>query len=806
MASPLTSVSASTTPALECRHCGLPLTRGQRDRQEAFCCHGCERVYSLIHETGLDRYYDLRRGPGIPPLPRRADDFPWLDDALSGDGSVSLALDIQGIHCAACVWILENLFRRHDAGVSIRINPALGKVHLVWDTGREDLRTYLREAEDFGYRFAPERKGAAAGNSRNLLVRLGISAAAAVNVMIFTICYYAGLAPGDGLLYPVFGWLNLALATVSLVAGGWVFIRAALQGLRRRMVHLDLPIATGILLAYGGSLLEQLRHGPEAAYFDTVSAFIVLMLLGRWLQERVLERNRNAILADPGIDALYVRRFHDGNLESIPAASVRARDEIWVVPGDVIPVNGILIEDPAWIRLDWITGESGIQGVEPGEGLPAGAINAGSSPIRFTAGESFADSNLSRLLSAPATEPETDPRGWWGRVSVIYVAIVFVLAALGFLLWVGHGLDRGIQVAVAVLVITCPCALGLAVPLAHELTHLSLRRRGIFLRGRSFLERALSVRKILFDKTGTLTLGGLTLDPRSREQLALLAPEEQIALATLAGQSNHPVSRALAGVLREGEAHPAPSVVRETRVRETPGDGLEAVLSGRTYRLGRREFSLAGNRGPDVWTGDSGNATVFSADSREIAAFRFVEELKDDVPGELAELEQAGYDIYLASGDTASRVRRMADTLHIPRGRARGEMTPEAKAGWIGSLDARDTLMVGDGINDGPGFDAAYCTATPAVDHPSLPGRSDFYFLGTGIGAVREALVAARRLRRVTRDNLLVAVAYNLIALTLCFAGVVTPLAAAVLMPLSSIAIVTLTATRLADGRNRWTS
>jgi Cu2+-exporting ATPase len=791
-------------------------------------------VYGLIHDMGLERFYSLRRGPGFPPLPPRTDDFPWLDALMNTEAAEAvkplvLALDIQGIHCAACVWILESLFRNHAAGMEIRINPALGKVALVWNPALGDLREWLREAEAFGYRFAPDRAPSAQSTSRSLLVRLGIAVAAAMNVMIFTLCYYLGLDPTDGVLYPLFGWLNLGLAAAAVAAGGWVFFRAAALGLRRGLVHLDLPIAFGILLAFAGSVIEHLRHGPEAAYYDTVTIFIALMLLGRWLQERVLERNRNALLAVTGIDPMTVRRFRDGELESVPAASVSAGDEIWAVPGDTVPVRSILIEHPGWLRMDWITGESDERRALPGEPVPAGAMNAGRTALRLSAQEPFAASRLHQLLAAPSPSAEMGGRGWWRRVSLIYVIAVFALSALGFVLWLGHGADRALQVAVAVLVVTCPCALGLAVPLAHEMTHLALRRRGVFLRGRGFLDRALAVRKVVFDKTGTLTRGRLALDDASAAALRGLAPGHRGALRTLAAQSNHPVARTLAEAMeREGADTVASEngIHREPEVTETPGQGLSVTWAGRTYRLGRRAFAVSGGGAPSE-NGLHGNASarktdaretgagngddapdteaVFSVDGDPVAAFRFAERLKEDARQEVDRLRDAGYALYLASGDVEARVRSAARELEIPADHARAGMTPEDKAAWIRELDAGDTLMVGDGLNDAPGLDAAACTATPAVDHPSLPGRADFYFLGSGIGAVREALFAARRLRRVVRGNLAVALVYNAGALAACYLGLVTPVVAAVLMPASSILVVSLTARRLSRGNPAWT-
>lgn len=786
-----------------CLHCGLRLSEDQVAAARDFCCSGCERVHALLRDASLTRFYDLRGGEGIPPAAPRSGGYawldPWLEPMLAAPGRPHrLSLDVQGIHCAACVWLLETLFRRFPGGVELRINPSLGVADLIFVPARGDIRAWLREVESFGYRFGLPRKPAPA-RSRELLIRLGVTTAAAVHVMMFSLAYYFGLAATDGLVYTALGRLSLAFTFVAVAAGGWIFFRAAWLGLERRVAHLDLPIAAGILLAFGGSVLAYFRHGPEAAYFDTVSIFITLMVLGRWLQERLLERNRNALLADGGVDALYTRRLDEGRVTSIPAAEVRRGDALAVVPGDLVPVEAIVLDRPARVSLDWITGESDPVEAAAGERVPAGAFNAGVETMRVAAQEDFAESRLVDLLRSPAPregrDDESAGRRWWNRVSTIYVIAVFALAAIGFLLWAPRGLEKALMVTVAVLVVTCPCALGLAVPLAQELTLLALKRRGIFVRAAGFLDRALTVRKIVFDKTGTLTLGRLVLAAESQAALAALAPADRIALAHLTAFSNHPVSRALHGAAGNGADAAAPTEAP----REIAGHGVELATPHGAYRLGRRAFALGAAAGGDA-------DTVFARDGAELAAFRFVEELKGDAPREIERLGGEGYEVYVLSGDRGEAVARAAATLGIPAERAHAGSTPEAKAAWLRSVDDRDTLMVGDGINDGPSFEAAWCAATPAVDHPSLPARADFYFLGEGIAAVRRALTAARRLRTVTRDALLFAALYNAVILTLCYMGRVSPVTAAVLMPLSSAALVTATARRLGGKEARWMS
>ncbi len=795
-----------------CLHCGNPLGRHWKPEDGPFCCRGCAGVYELIHQADLDRYYDLKPETTAPAADLRPDSFAWLDRLLAerdtmavpSTGPLRLDLDIQGVHCAACVWLIEELFRRQDAGVMIRINPTLGKVELAWDPARGDLKEFLAEIERFGYRLGPSTRGVRK-HSRALLLRMAIAISMAMNVMMFSLSFYFGLAEGN--LYTFFGWLSLGMATVSMLAGGGVFLKGAVAGLRRGVLHLDVPISLGMVLAYAGSVYAFLTAGPDHAYFDTLTIFIALMLVGRWAQEHILERNRNSLLDTSGAENLTVKRkLPDGTLEAVAAPRIAKGDELWIAPGDLVPVESMLMRRPTSVSMDWITGESDRVAFQPGDRIPAGAFNATEHGFSATALEDFDTSRLHDLLSASTVaDVEFRPR-WWHRVSSWYVTVVLGAAATGFALWFPADPTQAVKVTIAVLVVTCPCALGLATPLAEELVHGALRRSGVFLRKPAFLEKALSVRKILLDKTGTLTLDRLALTPASRDALAQLEPEARRVLLHMTSRSNHPVSVCLAEALRTAPAtDPADedfSAASAEDLREIPGAGLELAHASGVWRLGRHRFAC-----PDApGTGEDPLATVFSRDGEQVAVFTLQEDLKQDAPEEVARLQAAGYKVCLLSGDRQEKVDRAAAALGIPRDCAWGELDPEAKARRVAALDEHDTLMVGDGLNDSPSFAAALCAATPAVDRPVLPGKADFYFLGDGIGAIGRALAAAGDLRRVVRDNLLLAVLYNLGAVGLCLAGRVTPVVAAIIMPLSSVTVVSLTALRLAGRRLSWTS
>ncbi|MBZ0267477.1 heavy metal translocating P-type ATPase metal-binding domain-containing protein, partial [bacterium] len=560
----------------ECLHCGLPVPAPRRKRGDRFCCGGCAHVYELIRDSGLARYYDLRTRPTGPPADLRPDSLAWLDHLLQeapADGVRSLELDVQGIHCAACVWLLQEVYRRTDGAVDLCINPAVGRAELLWQADSDAARQFVREAERYGYRFGPAHKRVA-GASRGLQIRLAICAAAAMNAMIFGICFYLGLAPSDGILFDLFGILNLVLGTIAAVVGGDVFLRGAWRAARAGIVHLDLPIATGIVLAWGGSVWGHFTAGPQSGYFDSLAVFVTLMLLGRFLQERHLERNAAALLSTDGLGGLSTRvRRADGRIDSRPATEVSAGDELWIVPGDLVPVRAAALDGPVTVSLDWIDGESRPRSFASGETLPAGSFNAGDGVLRARAEEGFEDSRLHDLLR-PGRGNDVLAGNTWGRVARIYVFAVFTLAAAGFLAWIHAGPARALAVTVSILVVTCPCAIGIAMPLAHDLVHHALRRHGVFVRRTGFLDRALRVRHIIFDKTGTLTRGRLALTDEAERTLAAMPAGERNVLHDLVTRSNHPVSRAIAAALRELD--PSMTATPDLAAREVPGQGLAA--------------------------------------------------------------------------------------------------------------------------------------------------------------------------------------------------------------------------------------
>ncbi len=778
-----------------CLHCGSAVPAGARDR---FCCLGCRAVHAVLMREGLGRYYTLGGGEGAPVAAQAGPrDASWLEvmaaQLRESDGVTRLELDVQGLHCAACVWLQEELFTRRSkscgGGISAEVNPARGRIELRV-TRAFDLRAFVADVEACGYRLGPPRRDALPDGS-GLVFRMGVALALMMNAMLFSVPLYFGLVSGP--VYELFRWLAFAIAGASVLVGGPVFFRGAYGALRRGVLHLDVPISVGLLLAFGGSTWAFFAERSRGAYFDTLATFTALMLVGRWLQERVLSQNRARLLADDGVENLLVRRLEGGRLVVVRVAEVRKGDLLAVPPGDLFAVDATLQAD-ATLRLDWISGESAPCGYAAGATAPAGAFNAGESATTAVAAEDFAGSALPSLLRAPVQAPDqarTTP--WWQRVTAVWVAAVLTLATVGFVAWavVTGDIPRALEVATAVLVVTCPCAFGIASPMAYELVQSGLRRRGLFVRSPSLLDRLPQVRHVLFDKTGTLTTGSLTL--RDPSVLDGLSSGDLGSLYNLCARSTHPHSVAVRRAL-EDRGH---DVVWDAtaRVREVPGSGVELDEGVVVWRLGRAAWALGPDAGPGL---------VLVRGGVLRARFDTDEERRHDARAEVEALQSEGYPVWILSGDAPDRAAAMAASLGVAPDRCLGGMSPEAKAAWVAAHDRRDTLMVGDGVNDAQAVEAAFCSLTPALDRPFLPARTDGWFVTPGVQPVRDALHGARALQRVLRRTLGLATVYNVAAVGLSLAGWMTPLRCAVLMPVTSLSIVAMTVASLGSGRWSW--
>jgi len=565
----------------DCRHCGTPFRPKAPD--EAFCCNGCRYVHQLLHEGGLERFYDLKGERSVPPVGSKVfqnDDPEWLADlqaeresAASDHTTARAELGIEGISCIGCVWLIDAVFKRAPGAVAIRILPREGLVRLEWRKDTFSLAEFGATIGRIGYRLRPHAPGASsATTSSRLAKRIGLCAFFLLNTMLFTLPGYLGMA-GDFFLAPLFQLLGAAFATLSMIVGGGYFIQRAVAALRQRVLHIDLPIALGLVAAYTGSLLGWATGYLQLIYFDFVATFVFLMLLGRWLQEVALERNRAHMQRrDFGPkEVTLLGGPEDGR--RVPVDQIQAGQTYTVAPGALNPVAADLLEDRATLSLEWINGESEPIDWAQAKIVPAGSINVGLQPLGFRARETWADSMLARLLVRPE---DSFRHRRLQHILKAYIAAVLVIAALGGLAWLAATGDvlKATQVLISVLIVSCPCALGVALPMVDEFANARLRRVGLFVKTAEIWERLRRVRTVVFDKTGTLTMDAPRL--KNPEALRDLDPTARHALHVLVRDNPHPVARSLRESLlaQGGTAHETAPRSPESPIRETIGQGV----------------------------------------------------------------------------------------------------------------------------------------------------------------------------------------------------------------------------------------
>jgi P-type Cu2+ transporter len=775
--------------AASCRHCGTPLTAATTV-DSAFCCHGCAYVYQMIQQEGLGDYYQLRDRTISPVAPGALElrDYRWLDRLVAATEAdqpqlATLDLAMQGISCLGCVWLVERLFHREQGAVRIDIEAHSGRIAVTWRPRVFDLLAFAREIQKFGYLLAPAGQRPPAETKR-MAVRMGLSGAFALNGMIFTLPRYLGMQQ-DFELAATFEGLTLLFATLSLLAGGSYFVRRAWESVRAGVLHIDLPIALGIVLAYIGSVVGWLLAETSWLYFDFVCIFIFLMLVGRWIQERAIEFNRHRMVRNsPLASAVQWVDPVSGTRSEVALSSLSAGQTLHIEPGSVIPVTSRLLSPAASCSLEWINGESAARTFTTGDRVPGGSIFVGRSPLLVSTLEPWTGSLLATLLAQTGIQPRNR---LLESVLRYYLVAVLVVAAAGGALWLAlpwGGWVPALQVVLSILVVSCPCALGVAAPMAQEWAVGILRQAGVFVREPSLFARMAKVRRIVLDKTGTLTLEAPQL--ANADVLASLNPEAIQALRLMVEDSLHPVGRALREALRAlppPMAAPAPD---PAAVSETVGMGLSLTdAAGRRWSLGRPGWRGSNNELPaDGW--DAAGDCELACDGHLVAAFHLRESLRAEAVATIATLQRQ-YQIAILSGDRTAKVRHMAERLGLDPACAIGDQLPAGKARMLGPSAKLDTLFIGDGANDSLAFDAALVTGTPVVERSILESKSDFFFTGKGLSGLLRLTETCRLRNRVVREVFGMAVGYNLAVVAIALAGHMNPLLAAILMPSSSL-------------------
>jgi len=799
-----------------CAHCGLPVPAGLIEPGDAhqFCCAGCRTVFDTLRSCGLEDYYRMREAlapdADVPRPPTTGRGYEAFDTAefagahvrRDSDGTAHIDLLLQGVHCAACVWLVERLPRVAPGVIEARLNLRDARVAVTYVPQRVRLSHIARTLDRLGYPPHPARadvaRELARADERRQLVRIGVAGACAGNTMLLALAMYAGMFEGiEPQHLALLRWASLGIGLTALIWPGRVFFRGAWAALRTRTGNLDLPIA--LALGVGGAAgLYNTVAGVGDLYFDSLSVLVFLLLVGRYVQARQQRWARGAVDLTRALTPDVAHRVGpDGQAtEEVTLDALRVGDTVAVRSGDLVPADGVVVHGQSTIDRALLTGEAVPEAVAVGDTVHAGTQNVGGL-LRVRVEAVGTATRVGRLMALVERGLAHKPPivRFADRVGGVFVCVVSAVAAACFVFWAWRsGVDTAVTRTVAVLIVACPCALGLATPLTLALAVGRAARRKVLVKDAAALEKLARGGRLLLDKTGTLT--------RGRPTLTHWHGPDQLRAVVAAAQrhSRHPIGTALREQLVI-DTPGQPAVVHD--ITERHDGGVTATWKGRVLRIGSPTFmGRAGAEAPAPLAQQrtelerAGHTVVYIALDREVLALAALSDAPhpgaaQDIDG----LRRLGWSPGIVSGDNAPAVTRVAQQVGIDPADAAGGVDPEGKLGVVRDAAAHGpVVMVGDGVNDA----AALATADVGIAvhggaEASL-AAADVHIAEPGTAPLVELVALSRCTMRTIRRNLAVSLGYNAVAVGLACAGFIGPLAAAVIMPASSATVLAVAA------------
>lgn len=823
-----------------CTHCGLRVPPGLVDASQSqqFCCHGCQTAYTVIHACGLDRYYQLlaqtHEARPASTTSKRYGEYdddafhslyvrPWngaATNASVGGALLTTELFVDNVHCAACLWLLEKLPRVVPGVIEARVDLRRRAVRVVWDPALVQLSRAAAALDSLGYPPHPVRQASTLASrrteDRRYLVRLGIAGACAGNVMLLAFALYAGLFDGlEPIFARIFSYLSFGFTLVSLAWPGRVFFTSAIAAIRTRTLHLDLPIALGLSAGavWSAYITIFAPMGWEAGrivgtggiYFDSLAMLVFALLIGRFIQHRQQRWATDSVELLFSLSPASARLVEGDSVRETPTDSIRAGQLVEVLAGECVPVDGVIETGSSQVDQAILTGESVAVEVALGSRVAAGSTNL-SGTIRVRVEATGGDTRVGKLMQlveecsrrrAPIVLMANKLAGW-------FVASMTILAiATGAYWWFqpNGGPSRAFEYAISLLIVVCPCGLGLATPLAMTIALGRAGRRGLLIKGGDAVQTLGTSGVMFIDKTGTITEG----------RLALIEWHGDASLKRLVGeverQSTHPVALALA-VLADDAAAP-----RRVCVQSTIGGGVAGSVGGddgsseRTVVAGTRQFlrqrGIEVRADLEVLAGRAaarGLTPVFVAGGDGEQALALLgDPIRPDAAASITRLQNLGWQVRVLSGDHPETVAAVGRALGLPTDAVRGGVTPEEKAQIVEAMrittsggTSRPVMMVGDGVNDAAALAAASVGVAVHGGAEASLAAADVAVTRPGLAPVVELVTGARRTMHALGVNFVVSIIYNIAAAALCVTGIVTPLIAAVLMLTSSLTVLAL--------------
>ena len=781
---------------MTCTHCGLEVPAGlvAPGAARQFCCAGCHVAYDIIHAHGLDQYYRLgeKRESAVQSTGREYDEFdhPAFRDLYVrsvGDGLSEVELYLEGVHCASCVWLVERMpfLLEGVARAELEVRRSLARV--VWDARTTPLSKVARMLDSLGYPPHPfrgvRRDTVRRREDRAMLVRIGVAGAIAANLMLAAAALYAGWAGGmDREWERFFRWVSFVLVTPAILWPGRVFFTSAWSAIRARTLHMDVPIALGLAAGYAQGAVNTVRDvGP--VYFDGLAVLVFLLLVGRYVQQR------GQRAAADSAELLYAltpstARVVDaaGAAHDVPAEALLPGAVIEVRPGESLAADGVVVDGSSDLDLALLTGESRPAAVAAGAEVFAGTVNV-RSPIRVRVERAGESSRLATILrqaeeSGKRRAPIVQTAN---RIAPHFVAGVLVLAAVTFLVWWRRDPSRAADNAIAVLIVTCPCALALSTPLAVAAAIGRAARRGIFVKGGDALEGLAQPGRLFLDKTGTIT--------EARTALVEWNGPDWVKPLVLAleRESSHPLA---AGFRNAWHDMRAPAARDTSHIR---GGGVMGTVDGHAVIVGSPAFvrARATARHSLAVIQRTLTPVLVAVDGAIVAAAGLGDPVRPDAASAITQLREHGWRVSVLSGDALPVVAALGERLSLSADACEGGASPEDK--WRAVEAARadgPVVMVGDGINDAAAIAAASVGVGVHGGAEACLATADVYLARPGLAPLVELVRGAERTMAVIRRNLAFSLVYNIAGAVLAMTGVINPLIAALLMPASSLTVV----------------
>ncbi len=786
----------SENEKVACDHCHLEFSKDVmiKDGEHYFCCNGCQGVYHLLSDEGLDSFYDKAKGVKLTPPTQQYEDSKNFDSPafydkfvkIDENGFARVALVIEGIHCSACVWLNEKALQKMDGIIEANINYTNNKATIVWDDDIVKLSQIVDMIRAIGYNAFPYdpsiQESRANKERKDYYFRMAVAIFATMNVMWIAVAQYAGYF--TGIKQDMKTILNIAewvLATPVLFYSGWVFFRGAYYGMKTKTVNMDILVATGATLTYIYSIYITVTQSGEA-YFDSVSMIITFVLIGKFLE--VLSKKSVADALDiMGKDIpSEVQVLRGGNIVPVKLADVEVGDIILVTSGQKVLFDGEIVKGEGCFDESSLTGESEPICKSVGDSVISGTVSI-DADVQVRASKDFEHSTLAHLTNLLEESLNKKPRiqQLANKLSEYFSITILALSVLTFVAWMllGHDFERSFMVAIAVIVIACPCALALATPVATLVGLGIAARRGILFKEAAQLETMAKADTLLLDKTGTLTLGKPEVVKEQRFE-----EYDKNILASLTKLSNHPVSK---GVFNALDLEKFDEVCFDS-FKQHPSMGIEAYV-GKTHYLGGN-VKLLKYFGIDFEYESERTLFFFAVDDRVVALFELEDPIKEDAKYSIETLKKRGITPIMLTGDHKKIAEKVAFELGIER--FYYELAPEHKAAFVEDMHKQNhiVVMVGDGVNDILALSQADIGIVMGSGSDIAIEVGDVVLLDDTLSSLLESFKIAATSYRLIKENLALSLIYNAITIPLAMAGYVIPLVAAISMSFSSLLVV----------------